>query len=122
MTIKNLLLVAFGGGLGASFRYWIFFIVKNYSFPYATLIVNIVGSFVLGIIIALSFKMNNFPEAAKLFFGIGFCGGFTTFSTFSFENIELIQQGKFNLAFLYIFASVAGGVLATWLGFKLINQ
>ena len=71
---------------------------------------------------ALSIKENNFSENYKLFFATGICGGFTTFSAFSYENINLLQAGKYNLAFMYILASVVAGIAAAWLGFKLINH
>ncbi len=121
--IKNILLVAAGGGIGAALRYGFYLLLKPQAFPYATLIINIAGSFLLGIIMAISIKENNtLPENTRLFLATGICGGFTTFSTFSYENIYLLQAGKYNLAFIYIFASVVAGIAAAWLGFKLINQ
>jgi CrcB protein len=121
--VKNLLLVAAGGSIGAALRYWIYNLLKPQPFPYATLMINIAGSFVLGIIMALSLRENNnLPESFKLFLATGICGGFTTFSTFSYENIYLLQSGKHNLAFFYILASVVAGISAAWLGFKLINH
>ena len=121
--IKNLLLVAAGGSIGAVLRYWIYLALKPQPFPYATLMINITGSFLLGIIMALSIKETNIlRESYKLFLATGICGGFTTFSTFSYENIYLLQEGKYNLAFIYILASVVAGITAAWLGFKLINQ
>jgi len=120
--IKNLLLVAAGGGIGAALRYCIYYFIRNQSFPFATLMINVTGSFFLGLIMAYSFKNGDFSEGAKLFIATGICGGFTTFSTFSFENLELLQQGKFNLAFIYIISSVLAAIIAAWLGFKLLNQ
>ena len=121
--IKNLLLVAAGGSIGAVLRYWIYLALKPQPFPYATLMINITGSFLLGIIMALSIKETNIlRESYKLFLATGICGGFTTFSTFSYENIYLLQEGKYNLAFIYILASVVAGITAAWLGFKLINH
>jgi fluoride exporter len=120
--IKNFLLVAAGGGIGAMLRYAIFILLQNNQFPTATLIINITGSFAIGIIMAMSLKSSpQLTEAGKLFLATGICGGFTTFSAFSYENIQLLQAGKYNLAFIYIFASVAAGLLAAWLGFKIFN-
>jgi fluoride exporter len=119
--IKNILLVAAGGGLGAVLRYGVYLLSKPQAFPYSTLLINIAGSFLLGMIMALGLKNGNFKESAKLFLATGICGGFTTFSTFSFENIELLQQGKYNLAFIYIVASVLAGIAAAWFGFKLFH-
>ena len=122
MIVKNIFLVAAGGGIGAALRYVVFLLVRNQSLPYATLMINIAGSFLLGIIMALSLKNENFSEGAKLFLATGICGGFTTFSTFSFENLSLLQQGKYNLAFIYITVSALGGIAAAWLGFKILHQ
>ncbi len=122
MLIKNLLLVAAGGSMGAVLRYGIALMLPNQSFPLATLIANLAGSFLLGIILAMSLKDETLPEGVKLFLATGICGGFTTFSGFSSENLGLMQSGKYNLAFLYIVTSVVGGILATWFGFKLIQH
>ncbi len=120
--IKNILLVAAGGGLGSALRYGCYLLLKNQPFPFATVLINIAGSFVIGIIMALSIKDNNFSDNYKLFFATGLCGGFTTFSAFSYENVELIQTGRYNLVFLYILASVIAGIVAAWFGFKLIHH
>jgi CrcB protein len=121
--VKNILFVAAGGSIGAALRYWIYYLLKPQPFPYATLMINIAGSFLLGIIMALSLREHTIlPESFKLFLATGICGGFTTFSTFSYENIYLLQSGKHTLAFIYILASVVAGISAAWLGFKLINH
>ncbi len=120
--IKNFLLVAAGGSVGAVLRYSVALLLPHSNFPYATLSVNLVGSFLLGIILAMSLKSEGLPADMKLFLATGICGGFTTFSGFSGENLGLLQTEKYNLAFLYIVTSVAGGILATWLGFKLIQH
>jgi fluoride exporter len=120
--IKNLLLVAAGGGIGAALRYLVALFFKSQSFPWSTLLVNVAGSFALGIILALSFKSGGLSSGAKLFLATGLCGGFTTFSTFSVENFTLMQEGKFGMALIYITASILAGILAAWFGFKLIHQ
>ena len=120
--VKNFLLVGFGGGLGAMLRFLAYQSFKNTSFPYITLFINIAGSLIIGLVIGLSVKELNFPSSLKLFLATGICGGFTTFSAFSIENIELLQAGKYNIAFFYIAASVCLGIAAAWLGFKLINS
>lgn len=119
--IKNLLLVAAGGSIGAALRYLVFIIFKNQALPWGTLLVNILGSFILGIVVALSFKSENISPGTRLFLATGVCGGFTTFSTFSVENFSLMQEGKFGIAFVYILASVTAGILAAFFGFKLIQ-
>ncbi len=122
MLIKNFLWVAAGGSIGAVLRYGIALMFPNHGFPYATLIVNLAGSFLLGVILAMSFRSESLPSGMKLFLATGICGGFTTFSGFSSENLDLMQTGKYNIAFLYIITSVVGGILATWFGFKLIQH
>jgi len=122
MILKNFLLVAAGGSIGAAMRYAVYLLIKNQPFPYATFCINIAGSFLLGIIMALSLNADEISESTKLFLATGICGAFTTFSTFSFENLALLQQGKYNLAFIYTITSVLSGLLAAWLGFKIIYQ
>lgn len=118
---KNFILVGIGGGLGAMLRYFVYMMMKSNDFPYGTLLINILGSFVIGIVMAISIKELSFPSDIKLFIATGICGGFTTFSSFSLENILLMQEGRLNTAFFYIAVSLIGGIAATWLGFKLIN-
>ncbi len=119
--IKNLLFVAAGGGIGAVLRYGMYLLLKPQPFPTTTLLINVAGSFLIGIIMAYSLKENSFSESAKLFLATGICGGFTTFSAFSLENIQLLQAGKYNLAIIYIIISVVAGIASAALGFKLIN-
>lgn len=79
------------------------------------------GSFIIGILYALSLKQNAVAETTLLFLVTGICGGYTTFSTFSLENIQLLQSGKILTAILYSLSSLAGGLLACWLGYKLLQ-
>lgn len=120
MLFKNFLLVALGGAIGSVLRYSTSLLFTVKDFPVATLIVNIIGSFVIGIVIAFSIKDQQFLNNWKVFLATGICGGFTTFSAFSAENIMLLQNGKYNLALLYIIISVIAGIAAAWLGYKLI--
>ena len=110
-----------GGGIGSMLRYVCWLLFSSKYFPYATLAVNIVGSFVIGIVIALSLKNQALTDNWKLFIATGICGGFTTFSAFAMENMQLLQNGKYTLAFTYILLSVVAGITAAWLGFKLIT-
>jgi fluoride exporter len=119
--LKDLLIVSAGGGLGAALRYLLYQLVKNEPFPYGTLLINIAGSFAIGMILAFSLRMGGLQENLRLFLATGICGGFTTFSAFSLENMQLLQAGRYNAAFLYILLSVACGLTASWVGFKLIN-
>jgi len=116
----NIIAIFLGGGIGAISRYGVSVLLKTYSisFPVATLGVNILGSLILGFIAALFWSKS--PSAAnhtlRLAITVGFCGGLTTFSTFSWETFDLIQNGEFLLAFIYTLVSVLTCVLAVGLG------
>lgn len=119
--LKNILLVGLGGGIGAILRYAASLLIKTGSFPLATLIINITGSLVLGMVMA--YTMNEpTPSATRLFLATGICGGFTTFSAFAYENLSLLQSGKYETAFLYILLSVALSLLTTWIGFRIFQS
>jgi fluoride exporter len=120
--LKNFLLVGLGGALGSMLRYALYLLVPVKDFPYPTLIINITGSFIIGIVIALSIKDETFLNNWKLFLATGICGGFTTFSAFSAENIGLLQNGKYTMALTYILLSIVLGIAGAWLGFKLITN
>jgi CrcB protein len=81
-------------------------------FPYGTLTVNVVGSFLLGLIYMVALRKMGFSENTKLFLGVGFCGGFTTFSAFAMENFNLVDQKMMGTSLLYISISVVAGILA----------
>ena len=104
----NFLLVAIGGSIGATLRYIFYLFSKSFLFPnylfINTLIVNIIGSFFIGYTIMLMGNKSLSQDFIKYFFVIGILGSFTTFSTFSFESVELLLNKKFLLAFLYIIA------------------
>lgn len=117
---KSILLIALGGGLGSAFRYTTGLFIDRYiqsSFPWATFTVNFVGCFILGLLISYFGKYTTSSIDIKLLFTVGFCGGFTTFSTFAFENLTMIQNGNYGLALLYTLASLLLGIIAVWLGF-----
>lgn len=114
----NVLAIFIGGGLGSLSRYGIAVLLKMYSmdFPLATLSVNIIGSLILGFAAALFWREAPMHYTLKLAITVGFCGGLTTFSTFSWETFDLIKQGDYLLAFLYTVISVLVCVLAISLG------
>lgn len=117
--IKNLLLIGLGGALGSMLRYAGSLFISTKQFPFATLSVNIIGSFIIGIVFALSIRDEAFSNNWKLFLATGLCGGFTTFSAFSLENMGLLQSGKYSLAFVYITISILLGLSATFFGYFL---
>ena len=118
--IKNLLLVGLGGSIGSMVRYAVSFLIRSKSFPLATLSVNIIGSFIIGFVFAISLKEGGLSNNWKLFLATGICGGFTTFSAFSLENMGLLQSGKIGMAVTYILLSIVLGIVATFLGYLLV--
>ena len=120
--IKNLLLVGLGGSIGSMVRYlvqkWLLPVSRNSGFPIGTLLVNIVGCLLIGILFGLSVK-NSYSESKQVFLLAGLCGGFTTFSAFTLEGNELLNEDRFGFFLLYIAGSVIIGLSATWLGFKI---
>lgn len=100
--------VALGGAIGSVIRYLIGLINVDETtvFPIKTLIINIVGSILIGITVALASKWTSLNPNMVLFIKVGICGGFTTFSTFALESVNLIQGGKYLVALLYIMLSV----------------
>lgn len=120
--LKNLLLVGLGGFFGSTMRYTVWYFFRSVNFPSATLIVNILGSLIIGIVIGIGMKDVHFSQNWKLFLATGVCGGFTTFSAFSIENLQMLQTGKYLPALLYISSSIFFGIAAAWLGFKLVTN
>jgi CrcB protein len=120
-VIRNFLFIGLGGALGSMSRYGIDLLIGAKSFPLSTLLINITGSFIIGLVIAVSLKNESFSNNWKLFLATGLCGGFTTFSAFSVENLLMFQNGKFVEAVLYILCSILSGIAAVWSGFKLIT-
>lgn len=117
--IKNLFLVAIGGAFGSTLRYlihWFVYKKNTTSFPIQTLLVNVLGCLLIGILIGYFAKHQNENETLKLLFVTGFCGGFTTFSAFGLENMTLLQNQNYQTAFLYITLSLILGILAVGIG------
>lgn len=114
----NVLAIFIGGGLGSISRYYLSLLMKAYSlnFPVATLSVNIMGSLILGFAAALFWRETHLHTTLKLAITVGFCGGLTTFSTFSWETFDLIKNGEYLLAVIYAVISVLVCVLAISLG------
>jgi fluoride exporter len=115
----NFLLIAVGGAAGSVLRYGCSRWLNASYFPYGTLAVNITGSFLIGLLWAIFTKEAD--ESKRLLLITGFCGGFTTFSAFSLEGLQLLQHSKFTTFFLYTFATIISGITATYIGFKLMQ-
>lgn len=121
---RALILVGIGGLLGSVCRYLIasFFVkILPSPFPYGTFIVNIFGCFLIGLFYGLSKHYDWFNPALTLLLVTGYCGGFTTFSSFAYENINLLQTGNYLTFAIYSTASFVLGLLATFGGLTLIK-
>ena len=119
--IKSFLWVAGGGAIGSVLRFAVSKWLYSPAFPWGTFIVNIVGCFFIGILWAVSLKSSSMSDHIKLFLMTGICGGFTTFSTFSIENVTLLREGKISLFLAYSLGSLVLGFLATFLAIKLLD-
>jgi CrcB protein len=120
----NILLVGLGGGIGSILRYlcqkWINESYQH-NFPLATFLVNLFGCFLIGVLYALGEKGNILSPQTRLLLITGLCGGFTTFSTFAYENVNLLRIGDYSYFLLYAVGSVVLGILAVYLGSLLIK-
>jgi CrcB protein len=122
--MKHLLLVGLGGFIGSVARFlvsklnlsWHFF-----SIPMGTLTVNVLGSFIIGILVGISVKSDLISTDLRVFLMAGFCGGFTTFSSFSSENLMLMQNGQVFTVLIYTSLSILLGFLAVYLGYIFTN-
>jgi CrcB protein len=118
MSFAHVLIVGLGGFLGSIARFLAVRSIDgrlNNVFPYGTLSVNLVGSFILGFVITYLSRKGG-DDQWKIFLGAGFCGGFTTFSAFAWENLTLFQGRLMSVSLLYIAASLVGGLLAVTFG------
>ncbi|WP_452231798.1 fluoride efflux transporter CrcB [Lacinutrix sp. MEBiC02595] len=119
--MKNLLLVFVGGGFGSVLRYIIGKYLNNTEngIPYGTFLANILGSLLIGFILGYALKNNNLSSNQTLLLATGFCGGFTTFSTFAYENHLFLKSGDFTSFAIYTIASFVLGFLAVFSGMYL---
>lgn len=121
--MKQVLLVFVGGGLGSVLRYLVGKHLNNpeMGIPYGTFTANILGSLIIGIILGLAAKNNAITQNHTLLIATGFCGGFTTFSTFTYENHVFLRSGDFLSFVIYSIASFVIGFLAVFFGLYLVK-
>lgn len=122
--MRDLFLVGIGGFFGSVARYLVSKLNINYSFhqiPVGTLTVNLLGSLVTGLVLGYILHSQVQNNSLRLLLVVGFCGGFTTFSAFANENFLLLQSGQLFTALLYIFGSIALGVLFVYFGYLISN-
>jgi CrcB protein len=117
--VVAVLLVALGGALGSVTRYLVGGWIANrlgFAFPYVTLVINLTASFTIGFFLAFAQERAGLSPYWRLFVGIGFVGGYSTFSTYEYESIRLFQDGEVLLGAIYLVGSVAGGAIAAITG------
>jgi CrcB protein len=121
--MKHAILVFIGGGFGSVLR----FVIGKYlnstetGIPYGTFLANILGSLLIGIILGLAAKNSTLSQSQTILLATGFCGGFTTFSTFAYENHVFLKSGDFTSFALYTIASFVIGFLAVFIGLYLVK-
>lgn len=118
------IIVGVGGFIGTVCRYLVGLISfkEGCAFPVKTWLINIIGSFLIGMIAALAVKIDSLNPRIVLFLKIGICGGFTTFSSFALETSDLLKEGRMHLAALYVILSMVVGILAVWAGQEIIRR
>lgn len=113
------LLVGIGGFVGSIARYWVSGLVQSLAgptFPFGTLAVNVVGSFLLGMVLSLSLDRGLIAPDLRLLLTVGICGGFTTMSTFSYETVELMRDGQLLASLWNVTGTVLACCASVWLG------
>nr|WP_321246650.1 fluoride efflux transporter CrcB [uncultured Psychroserpens sp.] len=119
--MKQFLLVFIGGGFGSMLRFALSKLLNNSQngIPYGTFAANIIGSLLIGLILGFAIKNDTLSSNQTLLLATGFCGGFTTFSTFAYENHVLLKSGDFTTFAMYTIASFVLGFLAVFFGMHL---
>jgi len=122
--VKVFWAVAIGAALGGLARFYLAAVIQHRAgidFPAGTLVINITGSFLIGFFLRYALQSAVIGPEMRIFLTTGFCGGYTTFSTFSYETITLLQDGEYGRASLYVGSSVAFALAATILGIAAAN-
>jgi CrcB protein len=117
--------IAAGSAIGGMSRYLIGGLIQRMldtTFPTGTLLINVTGSFLLGAILRYGVETPTLTPELRAFLTVGFCGGYTTFSTFSYEAVALLEDGEWERAGVYIGLSLLLSIAATFLGFALARQ
>jgi CrcB protein len=122
--LRNILIVGTGGFIGSVMRYLVqIFVEKEMAttFPWGTFIANIAGSFIIGIVFAIAEKGNLMNSEWRIFLAVGVCGGFTTFSSFAYNNLNLLKDHSYGQLLLNVGGSLFFGILAVYLGIILVR-
>ena len=117
--------IAVGSAIGGVSRYLVGGLTQRLmggTFPVGTLLINVTGSFLLGLILRYGVETATLPPEVRAFLTIGFCGGYTTFSTFSYETVALAEDGQWTRAARYVALSVGLSLVATFLGFATARE
>ncbi len=118
--MDKFLWVGLGGAIGSIFRYTLSLLPIKSSFPILTLITNLLGAFIIGVVVGL-FEKQYLSSQIHLFLKTGLCGGFTTFSTFSLETLTLLENDMIFIAIVYAFISIAGCIVGVYLGKMIVG-
>jgi len=120
MQLREFLLVGLGGAIGSMLRYGVGLLIKSFLIvPAGTFMVNMIGSFLIGLISGMAANDPKFQQNWYIFLATGLCGGFTTFSALSWEGLQLLQQQRIPLYLFYVMSSILGGLLFVGLGMKM---
>ena len=122
--IRDIVIVGIGSGIGGICRYLISLAMNHAGngFPWGTFAVNVAGCLLIGILWGVTNRFQNVSPSLSLFLMVGFCGGFTNFSTFSKEGLTMLQANNYILFSLYAIGSVLLGIMAVALGYKIIDK
>lgn len=122
--MKHLFLVFIGGGIGSALRFLLARLLNNShnGVPYGTLLANVSGSLLIGIILGLALRNNTLSQSTVVFLASGFCGGYTTFATFSYENHLFLKNGDLSSFIIYALISIILGFSMVFLGMWITRE